>query len=117
MRSDDRHDANRPGTQARFIEYTGVQWDSRKITVFLPLDENGGVIGRISARGDYPTSVWAPGETLIEARSIELTDEALAKVAGLAIGLYRLADGTRLTALDATHTRLANDQIILPVRP
>ena len=44
--------------------------------------------------GDYPTSRWLPNETIVEDRVVK-PDNPTPAVA-LALGLYRLADGTRL---------------------
>ncbi len=67
--------------------------------------------------GDYPTSAWRPGEAFVEERSLQLEGDAGTRAAMLALGMYRLSDGTRLPVVDANAQRQPGDQISLPVRP
>ncbi|MCX7681201.1 MAG: glycosyltransferase family 39 protein, partial [Anaerolineae bacterium] len=46
---------------------------------------------------DYPTSYWLPGERLLDTHPVSIAGEPPAGVY-LRVGLYRLADGTRLPA-------------------
>ncbi|MBI5563373.1 MAG: hypothetical protein HY870_00655, partial [Chloroflexi bacterium] len=66
--------------------------------------------------GDYPTSIWRAGEAFVEERSIPLTTTSLTENATLALGLYRLTDGTRLPVIDASGQRVRDDQIVLKVK-
>lgn len=80
------------------------------------LDAQSVLIGQGDSQpfgGDYSTSVWRVGETLVEERSIPLETSVVLENARLAIGLYRLSDGARLPVLDAAGQRLSNDQIVL----
>jgi 4-amino-4-deoxy-L-arabinose transferase-like glycosyltransferase len=61
---------------------------------------------------DYPTSYWSPGEVLSDTHSIPLGDRLLPD-AYLLVGLYRLADGTRLPAYTAHGDRVPDDAIRL----
>jgi hypothetical protein len=62
--------------------------------------------------GDYPTSLWAPGEEIIEERTI--SKEGLPSGAyQVHVGIYRLETGERLPAFDAQGGRLPNDAIPL----
>lgn len=63
-------------------------------------------------RGDYTTSYWSPGEVLADTHAIPLED-GLPEGAYLLVGLYRLADGTRLPAYTAAGERVPNDAIVL----
>ena len=87
-------------------------------TIFAHLlDSTGAQIGQGDSQpfdGDYPTSMWRAGETFVEERSIPVTAPAGTK---LALGLYRLADGTRLPVIDATGQRVRDDQVIISVQP
>ena len=51
--------------------------------------------------GRYPTSLWDPGEILVDELTILLLDELPAGEYSLVVGLYNLADGTRLTVPDS----------------
>ena len=90
-------------------------------TVFAHLlDANGRQIGQGDSQpfaGDYPTSLWQPGETFVEERWLKVDPAALTPAAQLALGLYRLEDGARLPVIDPGGARVPDDQIILPVQP
>ncbi len=68
--------------------------------------------------GWYPTSRWAPGQIVADRRTIPLpTDAPAAGPLTVAVGLYRLDDGSRLPVITTTGERVPDDQIILPVLP
>lgn len=68
--------------------------------------------------GWYPTSQWAPGQVVEDRRTIPLPAEAaLREGLTVAVGLYRLGDGSRLPVTTTAGARVPNDQIILPVTP
>lgn len=68
--------------------------------------------------GWYPTSNWAPGQVVVDRRTIPLPGTALATESlTVAVGLYRLGDGSRLPVTTAAGARVPGDQIILPVAP
>ncbi len=80
------------------------------------LDANGTLIGQAdgpSLEGDYPTSWWSPGETIVDTRPLPLPPEA----DRVTIGLYRLSDEARLPIVDRGGQRLPQDEIVLPVKP
>lgn len=89
-------------------------------TVFAhALDAASAPIGQGDSQpfnGDYPTSVWSAGETLVEDRLITLNAGVIPDHITLAIGLYRLSDGARLPVFDAAGQRMRDDQIALTVR-
>ena len=62
--------------------------------------------------GDYPTSLWAPGETIVEQRTLDVEDLS-SGVYELALGMYLLETGDRLPATGANGERLAHDVISL----
>ena len=68
--------------------------------------------------GWYPTSNWAPGQVVVDRRTIPLPADTPA-AAGLtvAVGLYRLSDGSRLPVTTVSGQRVRGDQIILPMAP
>jgi hypothetical protein len=61
---------------------------------------------------DYPTSYWSPGEVLADTHVIPLQD-GLPTSAHLLVGLYRLADGTRLPVYTIQGERVPDDAIML----
>jgi hypothetical protein len=89
-------------------------------TVFAHvLDAAGSQIGQGDSQpfnGDYPTSAWGAGESLVEDRSMTLDAAELGDAATLALGLYRLSDGARLPVFDAAGQRLRDDQIVVAVK-
>jgi hypothetical protein len=88
-------------------------------TVFAHLlDGTGKQIGQGDSQpyqGDYPTSWWQAGEVMSEERVIEL-GPANDGDWQLALGLYRLADLSRLPIVDSAGRPQADNQIILPDR-
>jgi hypothetical protein len=87
-------------------------------TVFVHLlGEDGTLHGQGDGpplNNDYPTSYWSPGEVLADARTIPLHD---GRPAGgyLLVGLYRLADGTRLPVHTAEGERMPDDAVRLEI--
>ena len=90
---------------------------SEDYTVFVHLFSGGE--GTLMGQGDgpplsndYPTSYWAPDELLLDTHVVGLTSPPSLD-AYLLVGMYRLADGTRLPAYTATGERVPNDAIRL----
>jgi len=85
-------------------------------TVFVHLlNEDGALYGQGDGPpldGDYPTSYWSPGEVLADTHVVPLED-GLPQGAYLLVGLYRLADGTRLPAYTTEGGRVPDDAIVL----
>ncbi len=66
--------------------------------------------------GWYPTSNWAPDQIVTDRRTIPLPANAPAvSPLTVAVGLYRLSDGSRLPVTTTSGERVLDDQIILPV--
>ena len=62
--------------------------------------------------GDWPTSAWEPGQTFEDAYQIQVPDELALGAYELRVGLYRLADFTRLP-VQGPEGRVADSAIIL----
>lgn len=76
------------------------------------LDESGAVIAQadgVPYDGLYPLARWRPGQLIIDPRP-----RPSVEAARVAVGVYSLADGTRLPAHDG-NTRLPNDSYIIPL--
>lgn len=63
--------------------------------------------------GEYPTDLWAAGEIVQDERLLRLPADLPAGVYQLRTGLYRLPEGERLPAYDATGARMTADAIPL----
>ena len=87
-------------------------------TVFLHLlDEEGALVGQSDGPpldGDYPTSHWSPGELLADTHFVPL-EGGLPAGAYFLVGLYRPADGSRLSVRAATGEHVPDDAIVLDV--
>jgi 4-amino-4-deoxy-L-arabinose transferase-like glycosyltransferase len=117
------YDAPQIDLAAKVIRYR-LYWRAVKdgvedFTVFAHLlDERGAQIGQGDSQpfdGDFPTSLWRAGETFVEERSLPITTDATPTQATLALGLYRLAVGTRLTVIDAAGQAAPDGQILVGV--
>lgn len=88
-------------------------------TVFVHLlDEDSTLLGQGDGpplNNDYPTSHWSPGEVLADTHVVPLKGE-LPTGTYLLVGLYRLADGARLSAHTAAGERIPDDAIRLSAR-
>ena len=88
----------------------------RDYTVFVHLIGPDGALAAQAdgppVGGDYPTSLWAPGEIVADGRLIPM--EGLPPgVYDLRVGMYLLETGERLPAFDAQGTRFPADAIPL----
>ncbi len=63
--------------------------------------------------GAYPTTAWAPGETVLDTHTLVLPDEAAPPLT-LVVGVYRAADGTRLAVTDSAGAAIPNGEVTLP---
>jgi hypothetical protein len=68
--------------------------------------------------GDYPTDWWSAGEVIVDDHSLSLPPESPEGEYHFAIGLYRLADGTRVPVTDAAGNVQRDGRIVLgpPIR-
>ena len=62
----------------------------------------------------YPTNWWASGESIEDVHALQLKTDLPGGQYRIALGLYRLADGTRLPVIDATGKSAIDAQYILP---
>lgn len=90
---------------------------SKDYTVFTHLLN---VEGRMVAQqdnypgeGGYPTSIWEPGEVIVDSYDLYLPDDTPPGAYVLEIGMYDLATGQRLSVFDTQWQRVADDGILL----
>jgi len=70
-------------------------------TIFVHLVGEAGLAGQADSQplqGEYPTSLWLPGETLQDEHLLEVYADASPGQYRLEVGLYLLEDGERLVA-------------------
>jgi len=86
-------------------------------TVFIHVLDTA---GQVVAYGDgpplggwYPSSAWAAGQVVVDARRVSLPTGVDPAGLRVAIGLYTVADGGRLPVTDAHAARQPDDQIVL----
>jgi len=88
----------------------------RDYTIFVHLlDSGGNVVSQADGPpvgGDYPTSLWAPDETIVEERVLDVGDLS-SGVYDLGVGMYLLETGDRLPVTDAGGERLPHSAIPL----
>jgi 4-amino-4-deoxy-L-arabinose transferase-like glycosyltransferase len=86
-------------------------------TVFVHLlDAQNRIWGQrdnIPVRGTYPTTIWLPGEVVIDEYEIVVDATAPAGKYQLEVGMYDLATMQRLTAFDEQANPLPGDRILL----
>jgi hypothetical protein len=63
--------------------------------------------------GDYPTSSWQPGETILDAHTVPLWADAPFESFEIAVGMYDIATHERLPAVDHSGQRAPDGQIML----
>lgn len=108
-----------PQTLTLTLYWRATDTSSQDYTVFVHLlDESGAPRGQGDGPpvgGDYPTSFWEPGEVITDKHRVDVDADAPPGSYRLAVGLYRLADGTRLAVWDAAGTPQPDNRVILPV--
>jgi len=108
-----------PQTLNLTLYWQATDTPSQDYTVFVHLlDESGMLRGQGDGPpvdGDYPTSFWEAGEVIRDKHRLDVDADAPPGSYRLAVGLYRLADGTRLAVWDAAGTPQPDNQVILPV--
>jgi 4-amino-4-deoxy-L-arabinose transferase-like glycosyltransferase len=87
-------------------------------TVFVHLlDAEGEIWGQGDGPpvdGDYPTSLWASGETIVDRHTISVQGARPPGTYHVVVGLYRPGDATRLMVWDADGAEQQDARIILP---
>jgi hypothetical protein len=85
-------------------------------TVFVHLDGTDGTLAGLAdgppVGGDYPTSLWSPGEMIVDERLI-FTEGIPPGTYRLSVGMYLPETGERLPATDADGARLPDDRVPL----
>ena len=108
-----------PRTLNLTLYWRATDTPSQDYTVFVHLlDESGTLRGQGDGPpvgGDYPTSFWEQGEVIIDKHCVDVDADAPPGSYRLAVGLYLLADGTRLAVWDAAGTPQSDNRVILPV--
>ncbi|MCL5961940.1 MAG: glycosyltransferase family 39 protein [Chloroflexi bacterium] len=80
------------------------------------LDKEGKILAQadgVPAEGRWPTSLWAPNEPVIDRHVVSVGGDQ-GPVQTIAVGLYSLKDGKRLTLVD-DGGRLPDDRLLIPV--
>ena len=99
------------------LHWSALQRPPEDYTVFVHLlDSQGRMITQWDSQplnGDYPTSWWQPGETVLDTRILPLPDDLPAGAYRLAIGLYRSVDGTRLPVRDAGQNPMPDNRVLI----
>jgi len=87
------------------------------VKVFVHLMDRGGKIiyqkDNPPRQGRYPTSLWQPGQTIVDEYELPLAEGLPAGGYTLRVGMYRPDGGARLPVLDAHGNRQAEDFITL----
>jgi len=87
-------------------------------TVFVhllgPDERPHGQVDRLAGGGAAPSSAWAPGQVLTDTLTFAVAADAPPGPYRLAVGLYDVASGRRLPALDSEGQPLPDDRAILP---
>jgi hypothetical protein len=63
--------------------------------------------------GSFPTSTWPVHKTIIDRYNLALAEDAPQGSYQLLVGMYNLADGQRLPAIDAQGQRLYQDAVVI----
>ncbi len=80
------------------------------------LDSQGELQGQRDSppvSGDYPTSLWQPGEVVVDGHTVPLSSDALLGSYKVAVGMYDLATNERLPAVDGLGQQAPEAQIML----
>lgn len=85
-------------------------------TVFVHmLNQSGKIVSQSDgapANGDWPTSAWHPGHTVIDSHTLIVPDDLQAGEYSLAIGLYNPQSSTRLAAFTSSGDEWRNSAIL-----
>ena len=108
-----------PGGALRVTLYwqaTATPPEDYAIFVHL-LDGSGALRGQGDGppmHGDYPTSLWESGEAITDEHVVTVHADAPPGRYGLAVGLYRLADGVRLPVRNSGGVIQPDGRVTLP---
>ncbi len=79
-----------------------------------PSDEILGQKDDLPQGGAYPTTLWQPGEVIVDSYAFTVDPDVPAGLYPLEVGMYRLESGTRLSVSDADGRPVPYDRILLP---
>ncbi len=82
------------------------------------LDQNGEKLAQADGpplAGRYPTSLWRPGEELLDVHRLTIPADAVAEGYWIAVGLYRPESLERLAAVDADGNLLAHNAYMIRI--
>jgi hypothetical protein len=92
----------------------------KSYNVFVHLfDSQGGLQGQRDGppvNGDYPTSLWQPGQVVVDTHVVTLPSDAPTGTYRVAVGMYDKATQERLPVLDDEGRPVPEGQIMLDVR-
>ncbi|MCA9968622.1 MAG: hypothetical protein KC425_00320, partial [Anaerolineales bacterium] len=107
-----------PGGQARLtlVWQTAVQ-PADMLTAFVHVIGPDGMNVAQSDQwpGGLPSVTWAPGQVIVDEVRIDVPADLAPGVYPLGVGVYRMADGGRLAAVDAAGAAVVDDRYVLPV--
>ena len=108
----------RPGGSIKvYLYWQALASPPRDFTAFVHLLDAGGVLRAQSdatpRSGTYPTSIWMPGEIIMDSRTLTLPPDAPPGDYHLEVGMYEWPSLTRLPMLD-TQNRSQGDHVALP---
>jgi len=78
-----------------------------------PSNEIVGQKDGIPQDGAYPTTLWQPGEVVVDTYSFVVNDNTPAGEYPLEVGMYRTDDGTRLPVADENGQPVPQDRLLL----
>ena len=107
-----------PGESLKvYLYWQSIGVPPRDFTAFVHLlDASGALCAQSDAaprNGTYPTSVWTPGEIVLDARTLTLPPDAPPGTYHLEIGMYEWPSLQRLPMTDAAN-RAQGDHYVLP---
>ncbi len=92
------------------LYWRGMAAPDRNYTVFVhAMNVQGGLVGQSDQPMHYPTSLWDPGEQVIDVHTVPDLSEA----ASIQIGLYDPTTGVRLHAVRLDGTAWPNDSAVI----
>ncbi len=109
-----------PGDQVDITLYWQADGPTESgYTVFAQLigpdGQAHGQIDRLPAAGAAPTTSWAPGQVIIDALVISLSESAPEGEYLIVVGLYDADSGDRLCIFDEHGRSVPGDRVILPI--
>jgi hypothetical protein len=99
------------------LYWLAVQPDGKDYTVFIHLvDETGNLLAQadgVPQNGRFPTTIWAPGEQVIDEHLLTLPPDLPVGTYQIRIGLYDAQSGQRIPAYVQETNRLSDDVLLL----